>query len=246
MEKSEELKRHEIDVERHTRGDVLSKVILGGQDGIVNVLGVLLGVATATGDARVVVIAGVATAVTESVSMLAVAYTSARAEEDYYRAQLEREEREIREIPEIEREEVRHIYHRKGFRGQELDRVVAQITSDPVIWRDVMMSEELGLEKTAPGTAIREAMVVGASVVVGSLFPLLPFLLALPQWDALGLRTAAIISCAASVGVLGLAGWVKAVITTGSRIRSAAEMALVGGLAALLSYVIGRLLGVAV
>lgn len=246
MEKSEELKRHEIDVERHTRGGILSKVILGGQDGIVNVLGVLLGVATATGEPRVVVIAGVATAVTESVSMLAVAYTSARAQEDYYRSQLEREEREIQEIPEIEREEVRHIYHRKGFRGEELDRVVAQITSDPIVWRDVMMAEELGLEKAEPGTAIREAMVVGTSVVVGSVFPLVPFLLALPQAGVLGLRTAAIISCAASVGVLAVAGWVKAVFTTGSRVRSAMEMAMVGGFAALLSYAIGRLLGVAV
>lgn len=246
MEKSEELKRHEIDVERHARGNVLSKVILGGQDGIVNVLGVLLGVASATGEPRVVVIAGVAVAVTESVSMLAVAYTSARAEEDYYRAQLEREEREIREIPDIEREEVRHIYHRKGFRDAELDRVVAQITSDPVVWRDVMMREELGLEEVSRGTARREALVVGASVVVGSIFPLVPFLLALPKVGWVSLVTAATVSCALSVGVLGAAGWVKAVFTTGSRVRSAAEMALVGGLAALLSYAVGRLLGVAV
>lgn len=211
-----------------------------------NVLGVLLGLATATGEARTVVIGGVAAAVTESVSMLAVAYTSARAQEDYYRSQLEREEREIRDIPEIEREEVRHIYHRKGFRGEDLDRVVAQITSDPIVWRDVMMAEELGLEKAAPGDAIREAMVVGGSVVAGAIFPLVPFLLALPQAGVLSLRTAAIVSCAASVGVLAAAGWLKAVFTTGSRVRSALEMALVGGLAALLSYVIGRLLGVAV
>ncbi len=246
MEKSEELKRHEVDVERHTRGNVLSKIILGGQDGIVNVLGVLLGVASATGDPRVVVIAGVATAVTESVSMLAVAYTSARAEEDYYRAQLEREEREIREIPEIEREEVRHIYHRKGFKGAELDRVVEQITSDPVVWRDVMMREELGLEEVSRGTARREALIVGTSVVVGSIFPLVPFILAIPKIAWVSLLTAATTSSVLSVGVLATAGWVKAVFTTGSRVRSAAEMALVGGLAALLSYVVGRLLGVAV
>lgn len=54
----------------------LRDVILGGQDGLVNVLGVTLGVAEASGETRLVLVAGLAAAFAESFSMAAVAYTS--------------------------------------------------------------------------------------------------------------------------------------------------------------------------
>src|SRR5574342_1046426 len=85
----------------------LSDVILGGQDGLVNVLGVILGVAAATSDSRIVIAAGLAATFAESISMGAVAYTSKLAEHDHYRSEVERERREIREMPEAEAQEVR-------------------------------------------------------------------------------------------------------------------------------------------
>ena len=60
----------------HRGASALSDVILGGQDGLVNVLGVILGVAAATADTRIVLVAGLAATFAESVSMGAVAYTS--------------------------------------------------------------------------------------------------------------------------------------------------------------------------
>lgn len=59
-------------------------LILGGQDGLVNVLGIVLGVAAATASTRVVLIAGLAATFAESISMGAVAYTSAKAGRGYY------------------------------------------------------------------------------------------------------------------------------------------------------------------
>ena len=64
---------------RHTGAD-LRDVILGGQDGLVNVLGVILAVATATHDARIVILAA---AFAESISMAAVGYTSFKAAKEY-------------------------------------------------------------------------------------------------------------------------------------------------------------------
>lgn len=54
----------------------LRDIILGGQDGLVNVLGVTLGIAAASGDTRFVLAAGLAATFAESFSMAAVAYTS--------------------------------------------------------------------------------------------------------------------------------------------------------------------------
>ncbi|MDP2994367.1 MAG: VIT1/CCC1 transporter family protein, partial [Anaerolineales bacterium] len=53
----------------HCRASGLSDIILGGQDGLVNVLGVILGVAAATSDPRIVMVAGLAATFAESVSM---------------------------------------------------------------------------------------------------------------------------------------------------------------------------------
>jgi len=62
----------------------LKDIILGGQDGLVNVLGLVLGVAGATLNSNIVIISGLVATVAESVSMTAVAYTSSKAAKDYY------------------------------------------------------------------------------------------------------------------------------------------------------------------
>ncbi|MBS3168485.1 VIT1/CCC1 transporter family protein [Candidatus Woesearchaeota archaeon] len=57
--------------------------ILGGQDGLVNVLGIVLGVASATLSTNMVLISGIVATVAESISMSAVAYTSSKAAKEY-------------------------------------------------------------------------------------------------------------------------------------------------------------------
>ncbi len=64
----------------------LKDIILGGQDGLVNVLGIILGVAIATQSTVMVLIAGLSATWAESISMGAVAYTSSKAARDYYKS----------------------------------------------------------------------------------------------------------------------------------------------------------------
>jgi len=64
-----------MDKNTHRKLD-LRDIILGGQDGLVNVLGIVLGVAAASGNSRIVLVAGLAATFAESFSMAAVAYTS--------------------------------------------------------------------------------------------------------------------------------------------------------------------------
>src|SRR5580765_1562713 len=132
-------------VDPHRGASALSDVILGGQDGLVNVLGVILGVAAATSDTRIVLVAGLAATFAESVSMAAVAYTSTLADADFYESERAREYRHIQEVPALEREEIRSIYERKGFNGELLERIVNTITRDKDVWVAVMMTDELKL-----------------------------------------------------------------------------------------------------
>jgi VIT1/CCC1 family predicted Fe2+/Mn2+ transporter len=213
----------------------LPDVILGGQDGLVNVLGVILGVAAATSDVRAVLAAGLAATFSESVSMAAVAYTSKRAEGDRYRGEEARERRHVRAVPNLEREEVRAIFRAKGFSGPVLDAIVETITADESTWVALMMAEEHRMEPVREGQPLRSATVVGVSSVVGSLLPLVPFLV-LPMRS--GMWAAAAVSSLA----LFLTGVKKNSLTGGSLLRGGVEMAAIGMASAIVGTVIGALL----
>jgi VIT1/CCC1 family predicted Fe2+/Mn2+ transporter len=230
-------REHHDRVDPHIRGRSLADVILGGQDGIVNVLGVLLGVAAAGGGARIVVAGGLATAFAGSISMAAVAYTSTLAAADVYRGERAREYRHVHTVPNLERAEVREMYARKGFEGPILDRIVETITKDPDVWVAVMMTEEHGLAPTSRGHALRSAVVVGVAALVGSLLPVAPFFF-------LGVFAAACASVAVAGVSLAAVGAYKARMTSGPVFRSALEMAAIGLVSALAAWGIGTLFGV--
>jgi VIT1/CCC1 family predicted Fe2+/Mn2+ transporter len=231
-------RRHlELEQQQSAAGSLLRQIVLGGQDGLVNVLGILLGIASGTGNASLVILAGLAATVAESVSMAAVAYTSSRASQDHYRAQKEQEMREMDEIPDVERKEIELIYYKKGFRGQALRHIVQQITSDKGLWLETMMREELGLYESEFVDPLREAIVVGVASVIGSLIPLIPFFF-------MPVAPAMVASVAVSLAVLFIGGSLKARMTTGVWWKSGLEMALIGGAAGLLGYFVGLTLGV--
>src|SRR3989338_5876837 len=140
---SKKVQQHMDSERKNVQAESMANIILGGQDGLVNVLGIVLGVASATNDKFIVLIAGLVATFAESISMAAVAYTSVRAEQDHYRRAMEQEKWEMEHLPEVETEEIRLIYMRKGFRGVELERLVKSITSNKELWLSVMMSEEL-------------------------------------------------------------------------------------------------------
>ena len=222
--------------ERKGAGGLLSQVILGGQDGLVNVLGIVLGVASATNDRFVVLIAGLVATFAESVSMAAVAYSSARAEADHYNRELEQERWEIEHLPDVEKEEIRLIYMRKGYTGKRLSQMVKNTCSNKEMWLSVMMSEELGMSAPEEAAPFRAAVIVGASALVGSFLPLIPFIF-------LSVSDALVPSLILSTLVLFSAGVYKARITVGSWWKSGVEMAAVGMIAALVGYLVGKVLG---
>jgi len=217
-------------------GALLSEVILGGQDGLVNVLGIVLGVASATNDRFIVIIAGLVATFAESVSMAAVAYASARAEEDHYKRELGQEKWEMEHLPEVETEEVRLIYMKKGYRGAELERMVKGTVSNKEMWLSIMMTDELGLTPPEASAPLKSAAIVGFSALVGSFIPLIPFVFFAVQ-DAL------IPSLILSTLVLFGVGVYKARITVGNWLKSGVEMALVGMVAALVGYLVGKVAG---
>jgi VIT1/CCC1 family predicted Fe2+/Mn2+ transporter len=232
---------NELHGELHGRGGRLSDLILGGQDGLVNVLGVILGLAAATTDPNLVLAGGLAATFAESISMGAVAYTSAQAERDFYSAELARERYEMKAFPDIERGEVKKVFQDFGFEGAALEQVTQAITSNPEAWLKVMMAQELKLQP-ARRNSLNSALIVGFSAIIGSVIPLIPFLLVpsgtLSRW------TAIFISLGVSALSLFGVGIYKAKMTVGRPGRSGLQMALIGIVSALAGYLVGALFGV--
>jgi VIT1/CCC1 family predicted Fe2+/Mn2+ transporter len=216
------------------QGNWLRDVILGGQDGLVNVLGITLGISAATSDLKVLITAGLAATFTESISMGAVAYTSTLTERDRYEAVIKREEDHINEDPEAEREEVRKIYSDKGFSGDLLDRVVDTITSNRDEWVNSIMSDDLHLEPVKTTAVLRTSIIVTIACLIGSFLPLLPFML-LPR--ELAIPAAIAVSAVALFGV----GVYEAKTMIGDWFTGGLKMVVIGLGAALAGFIVGRL-----
>jgi vacuolar iron transporter family protein len=233
---SKKVQAHMDSERKNVQAASLANIILGGQDGLVNVMGIVLGVASATSDKYIVLVAGLVATFAESISMAAVAYTSTRAEQDHYRSELAQEKWEVDHLPEVETEEIRLIYMRKGFRGKELEGLVKSITSNRDLWLSVMMTEELGMTPIESQNPNRAAVIVGISALVGSFIPLAPFLF-LPVSESI------IISLILGTLVLFAVGAYKAKVTVGKWWKSGIEMAFVGMVAALAGWLVGKFLG---
>jgi vacuolar iron transporter family protein len=224
--------------ERHSRPTLLSNFILGSQDGLVNVLGILLGLTAATTDVRIFFVAALAALGAESISMGAVAYTSTSARRRVYLKESNRETQEMKDVPEIEKEEVRQIFRRWGYEGNELEDLTDHIIKNPKATLDLMMSYELDLAPVEKSEARRSAFIVGSSTIFGSFIPLLPYLF-VGKNILLGTEVSVIFSGAA----LFCIGIYEAKTTVGSLWRSGLQMAAIGLTSGLAGFLIGHFIG---
>jgi VIT1/CCC1 family predicted Fe2+/Mn2+ transporter len=210
----------------------LSEIILGGQDGLVNVAGVILGLAAATDETRIIIAGGLAATFAESISMAAVAYTSTLADRDYYQAEFEQESAEIEVDPEAKKSQLVNIFKNWGFSGQLLEKIVDQVSSDKEQWAAISMANIRKLQPVSSNGLVFDAFLVGISAILGSLVPLAPFFF-FPSEIAIwiGLTLTAI--------VLYALGAIKARLTVGKPYRSGLQMVAIGMVAALAGFVIG-------
>jgi predicted membrane protein (TIGR00267 family) len=214
-------------------------VILGGQDGLVNVLGLVLGMAAATANAHVVIAAGLAALLAESIAMAGVAFTSTAAERQLSaatRVELELERESLRQA----RGAARRAQLLAGGTTPAVAALVeAAALDEATAWERRLEHERAMLSPARETRPIRAGLVVGISTAIGSSVPLLPFIL-------LPIRTAPFVALVLAGIVLAAAGMERAQLTGGSHRRAALEMVAIGIVSALAGYLIGQVLRVPV
>jgi len=207
--------------------------VYGGIDGTVTTFAVVAGVAGAELSTKTLLILGAANLFADGFSMAAANYSGTKAEIEEYAQVRHMEERHVELAPEGEREEIRQIFHAKGFRGAALDSAVDVITSKRQRWIETMMTEEHGLPRVNRSPARAAAMTFLAFLLCGSI-PLLPFIAGAPAslWTSTLMTGVTFFSIGSLRSHWSPAPWWRAGI----------ETFLIGITAAFVAYLVGVIL----
>lgn len=156
------------------RYNYIHDFVYGSIDGIVTTFAVVSGVAGAGLSTGIVIILGLVNLFADGFSMGVSNFLATRADIEFRKKARKTEEMHIDKYPEGEKEEIRQIYAKKGFSGNDLSRVVKVITSDKQLWADTMLFEEWGME-TRGLSPLKSAFCTFASFFVLGSLPLMAF-----------------------------------------------------------------------
>lgn len=219
-------------------GGALRAAVFGVNDGLVSNASLIVGVAAAGADPQGVVIAGFSGLLAGSLSMATGEYVSVKTQRELLEHQIALERHELETMPEEEITELAAIYEAKGLAPEAAQAVASRLIADPKQGLDTLAREELGLNPGDLVSPVSAALASFASFAGGAAIPLIPFLLASTPslWGSL---------IAMEAGLL-IVGGLMSLFTGRGVVWSAVRMALLGSAAALATFLIGRLLGVAV
>jgi VIT1/CCC1 family predicted Fe2+/Mn2+ transporter len=211
--------------------------VLGANDGIVSVAGIVVGVAGATSSRGPVFTAGLAGLVAGAVSMSLGEYVSVSSQRDSETALLSQEREELAETPGTEFNELTALYQAKGLSEQTARQVATELTAHDAL--AAHLDAELHIDPDDLANPIQAAAASAASFTVGALLPLIAILLPPAAWRVPVTIVAVLIA-------LGIAGAVSARIG-GSNARRAVIRVVIGGAIGLaFTYGVGHLFGTAI
>ncbi|HJQ48365.1 MAG TPA: VIT family protein [Amycolatopsis sp.] len=210
--------------------------VLGANDGIVSVAGIVVGVAGAAADRTAVLMAGIAGLVAGALSMAGGEYVSVSTQRDTERAMLRIEKQELKAMPEAEERELADLYQEKGLSRELAEQVARELTANDALTAHA--EAELGIdpdELTSPWQAAWASFV---SFSIGALLPLIAIVLPPLTWR--------VWACAlAVVAGLFITGYVSARLGNARARRAVLRNVGVGVLTMLITYYVGTLFGVA-
>ena len=221
------------------RSGTLRATIFGVSDGLVSNLALVMGVAGASSDnPSFVLLAGVAGLLSGAFSMAAGEYISMQSQRELFERQIALERAEMEAMPEEEEAELAASYRAKGFEPAEAARIAHRIFQDPDIALDMLVREELGLDPDQLGSPFGAAGGSFVAFAIGASIPVLPYLVA-------GGPSALLVSLGLSLVALFCVGAAVSLLTGRGLIFSGVRQLAIGLAAAVVTYIIGSIIGVA-
>jgi VIT1/CCC1 family predicted Fe2+/Mn2+ transporter len=222
-----------------TAGSNLRAAVFGISDGLVSNTSLIMGVAGAVPDVRMLIITGAAGLLAGALSMSAGEYVSVRSQRELYEAEIAREREELQSKPKEEVDELARIYHRRGVPLDIACRISKALSADLKTALETHAREELGLNPADLGSPIGAALSSFISFALGAAVPLLPFVL------GFGNRAFGIAAALAALALF-LVGVATSHLTQQNIWRGGVRLLIVGGGAGVIAFLIGKALGVTV
>ncbi len=224
------LENKKAEIEKKIR---LREFVFGIQDGLLSTVGLLSGVAAATGSRAAVVITGITAAITGGISMATGSFLSSKTEKDIFDKELEEQRQITVREPYLSEEALLEALNAEGLERASAYRVVQLLGRRPDLLLQTVQEKVLGLGTADISQPFKAASVMFASFLLGASIPIVPFLLpcgnlAMPA------------SWVLSVGALLLVGMAKGAITKKPVMISGLEFAGVALVASAAGWFIGH------
>lgn len=219
-------------------GGNLRAAVFGVNDGLISNASLIMGIAGATSDTRLILLSGAAGLIAGAFSMAAGEYVSVKSQRELYEYQIGLEREELDHYPEAEAEELALIYEARGLSREQAIDVARTLIADPEHALDTLAREELGLNPADLGSPIGAAGFSFVSFAAGAALPLAPFFFAAGS-SALGI--AVVLTGTALFGI----GATLSLFTGRNAWYGGGRMLAIGAAAGAVTWGIGRMLGVA-
>jgi VIT1/CCC1 family predicted Fe2+/Mn2+ transporter len=218
----------------------IKEIVYGGNDGIVTTFAVVAGFAGAGGGqsalvgVAAVILFGCANLFADATSMGLGNYLSLRSEQDLNERHRRFLARQIERRARVVHEETISILQRKLFTYNDARQIADPLARNVPYWISFLLREKYGASADASVRPVLSGLATFASFIVFGLVPLLPYFFLSHGFD----RFAIAVGCAA-VALIAL-GIVRYFITRQSLVRSIGENVLLGGVSAVVAYLVGR------
>lgn len=221
----------------HQRGGAyLKDMIYGANDGIITTFAIIAGVVGAALPTVTIVLLGIANVLADGFSMATSNYLGTKSERDFFKRERRVEQWEVAHIPEEERAEIRAILAKKGYSGNDLERLTDLIVQNEDFWVDFMMHEELRLSSHGDRKPSKHALATFFAFIAAGILPIAPYVFLSDVDRAFQLTVFG------TAVALFLVGALRSAFTEMRWARAGFEMLFVGGIAAAIAFLAGFLM----
>lgn len=216
------------------RINIIRAGVMGSNDGILSVAGIVIGVAGATSNTFSIFISGIAGMIAGTVSMAMGEYVSVNSESDSQKNAVEKQKVALRDNYQTEFNIVKEKYMNSGISDELATKAATEMMNKDALVTTVREKYGFNVNQfTSPYAAAIASMI---SFPTGSILPLV----------AISLFPANIKVVATFIAVLialSLTGYAAAMLSNANRLKSTLRNVASGMLTMLVTYLIGLLVG---
>lgn len=213
--------------------NILRASVMGANDGIISIAGIVIGVAAATNNAYSILISGLSGTLAEMISMCMGEYVSVSTQKDSQKMALISERQRLDDQYQEE-----FNYVQQKYEDQDIDPKLAKQATKELMDKDALstvVQERYGFNPKDFTSPYAAAIASFISFPTGSVLPMLAVTLAPAESRILATAIAVLIA-------LLITGYCAAILSNSNRLKSSIRNAIAGLLTMGVTYIIGQLL----